>query len=240
MIRDKIAQEFYIEDHALIYGLLGKYAQEVCPETWEAAFAAGTVQYARERGVRMAKRCLADGRPLNMQTYLLYGEWADTRGATSIQVSGIVPRFTNTVPQCAWNDAWKKHDLLPYGAIYCTLADKNLVRGFSPAETVEITDLLTHGAASCEFDWIGASFRTEQEFYDLMALKQQLAPYTMKDFLYHSGHVLSALRRVFYTELGVAETEAICGRALAAFSAVMGEEKRAALEEEAKLDFFAV
>ena len=128
MIREKIAPEFYIEDHALIYGLLGKYAEEARGEAGLDALAKGTILYSRERGIRMAKRALADGRELNMQTYLLYGEWADTRKMTSIQVSGIVPDFLNTVPQCAWNDSWLKYGLGKYGAVYCTHCDKNLVR----------------------------------------------------------------------------------------------------------------
>lgn len=240
MVRNKIANEFYIEDHALIYGLLGKYAEAECGEAGMDALTKGTVQYARERGIRMARRCLADGRPLNMQTYLLYGEWADTRNATSIQVSGIVPKFLNHVPQCAWNDAWVKYDLIRYGAVYCTYADKNLVKGFHPTDTVVIDKLLTHGDASCEFDWIGANFASEQEFYDLMAEKKRISGYTMKDFLYHSAHTLSALRRTFYVELGVDVTEKICADALAEFERIMGADKREALEKEAELDFFAV
>ena len=74
IIREKIAPEFYIDDHALIYGLLGKYADELYGEAGMAALEKGTILYARERGIRMAKRCLADGNPLNMRTYLLYGE----------------------------------------------------------------------------------------------------------------------------------------------------------------------
>ena len=240
MIREKIAPEFYIEDHALIYGLLGKYAEEAHGEAGLDALARGTILYSRERGIRMAKRALADGRELNMQTYLLYGEWADTRKKTSIQVSGIVPDFLNTVPQCAWNDSWLKYGLGKYGAVYCTHCDKNLVHGFSPAETVEISSVLTHGHPSCEFNWIGANFRTEQEFYDLMKLKGEISHYTMKDFLYHSGHVLSALRRAFYLELGVPETESICRKALEEFRHIMGGEKCDALEAEAELDFLEI
>ncbi len=240
MIREKIAPEFYIEDHALIYGLLGKHAEAVCGDAGLKALEKGTILYARERGIRMAKRCLADGNPLNMQTYLLYGEWADTRKKTSIQVAGIVPRFLNTVPQCAWNDAWVKYGLVKYGAIYCTYADKNLVRGFSPDETVEITDLLTHGDRSCEFDWIGADFKTDQEFYDLMKKKGEISHYTMKDFLYHSAHTLSALERTFFVELGVPNTYEIVRRALDEFEADTSAEKRQALVEESKQDFLRV
>jgi len=238
--RSIMAENFYIDDHALIYGLMGKYAEALCGEAGMDALAKGTVQYAKERGLRMAKRCLADGRELSMQSYLLYAEWADTRGWTGIEVSGIVPKFLNHVEKCAWHIAWKQYDLMRYGAVYCTWVDKNLVKGFNPENEVVIDSVLTHGAPSCEFDWLGADFASEQEFYDLMALKASMAERNVKDFLYHSAHILSALRRIFYVELGVAATEEICTKALAEYESFMGKEKRAALIEEAKLDFFEI
>ena len=158
----------------------------------------------------------------------------------SIQVSGIVPKFLNHVPQCAWNDAWVKYGLVKYGAIYCTHADKNLVYGFSPAEKVDIPDLLTHGKPSCEFEWYGTDFKTEQEFYDLMKKKSEISHYTMKDFLYHSGHTLSALRRAFCLELGVPAAREIQEKALEEFEMLTSAEKREALYEESRLDFLAV
>ena len=240
MDKRSLAEQFYIDDHALIYGLLGKYAEECCGEKGMDALAKATVQYARERGLRMAKRCLADGRELSMQSYLLYAEWADTRGWTGIEVSGIVHRFLNHVEKCAWHIAWKQYDLMRYGAVYCTWVDKNLVKGFNPENEVVIDSVLTHGAASCEFDWLGANFQTEQEFYELMAKKKELAPRTVKDFLYHTAHILSALRRVFYVELGVPATEEICKKAFEEYTAIMGADKLSALLEEAKLDFFEI
>ncbi len=238
--RNIMAENFYIDDHALIYGLMGKYAEQRCGEAGMDALAKGTIQYAKERGLRMAKRCLADGRELSMQSYLLYAEWADTRGWTGIEVSGIVPKFLNHVEKCAWHIAWKQYDLMRYGAVYCTWVDKNLVKGFNPENSVEIASVLTHGQPSCEFDWTGADFATEQEFYDLMALKASMAERNVKDFLYHSAHILSALRRIFYVELGVPATEEICAKTLAEYESTMGKEKREALLEEAKLDFFEV
>ena len=118
--------------------------------------------------------------------------------------------------------------------------DKNLVKGFSPENEVVIDSVLTHGAASCEFDWLGANFQSEQEFYELMAKKKELAPRTVKDFLYHTAHILSALRRVFYVELGVPATEEICKKAFEEYTAIMGADKLSALLEEAKLDFFEI
>ena len=235
-----IAEQFYIDDHALIYGLMGKYAEECCGEAGMEALKKGTIQYARERGLRMAKRAIADGRDLSVKSYLLYAEWADTRGWTGIEVSGIVPKFLNHVEKCAWHIAWKEYGLMRYGAVYCSWVDKNLVKGFNPENDVERSSVLTHGAPSCEFDWTGADFATEQEFYDLMALKASMAGRNVKDFLYHSAHILSALRRVYYVELGVPATEEICGRAMKDYAEIMGAEKSAALLEEAKLDFFEV
>lgn len=231
---------FYIDDHALIYGLLGKYAEAQCAQGGVAALEKATIQYAKERGIRMAKRCLADGRELSMQSYLLYAEWADTKGWSDIEVSSVVPEFRNHVEKCGWYETWKNYVLMKYGAVYCSFVDKNLVKGFNPALEVEISAVLSHGAAACDFNWIAANFVNEQEFYELMKLKASLAPRTVKDFLYHSGHIFSALRRVFYADLGVAVTDKICAAAIAEYECIMGSEKSNALLEAAKKDFFEI
>ena len=142
-------ENFYIDDHALIYGLLGKYAELYCCDSGLLALEKATIQYARERGIRMAKRCLADGRELDMQSYLLYAEWADTKGWSNIEVSSVTPEFKNHVEKCGWYDTWKKYGLMKYGAVYCSYVDKNLVKGFNPALEVEISSVLSHGAESC-------------------------------------------------------------------------------------------
>lgn len=240
MVKRNIAEDFYIDDHALIYGLLGKQAEHCCGKAGLAALEKATVQYAKERGIRMAKRCLKDGRKLSMQSYLLYAEWSDTRAWSDIAVSSIVPEFRNHVEKCGWYETWKKYELMKYGAVYCSFVDKNLVKGFNPDMNVEISSVLSHGEAACNFNWLGADFVSEQEFYDLMKLKASLAPKTVKNFLYHSGHILSALRRVFYAELGVQATEKICTEALTEYENIMGREKCNALIEEAKTDFFEV
>ena len=188
----------------------------------------------------MAKRCLADGRELSMQSYLLYAEWADTKGWSNIEVSSVVPEFRNHVEKCGWYETWKNYGLMKYGAVYCSFVDKNLVKGFNPALEVEISAVLSHGAPACDFNWVAANFVNEQEFYELMKLKASLAPRTVKDFLYHSGHIFSALRRVFYTDLGVAVTDKICAAAIAEYESIMGSEKSNALLEAAKKDFFEV
>ena len=130
-------ERFYIDDHALIYGLLGKYAEEQCAQGGVASLKKATIQYAKERGIRMAKRCLADGRELSMQSYLLYAEWADTKGWSNIEVSSVVPEFRNHVEKCGWYETWKKYGLMKYGAVYCSFVDKNLVKGFNPALEVD-------------------------------------------------------------------------------------------------------
>ena len=108
-------ERFYIDDHALIYGLLGKYAEAQCAQGGVAALEKATIQYAKERGIRMAKRCLADGRELSMQSYLLYAEWADTKGWSDIEVSSVAPEFRNHVEKCGWYETWKKYGLMKYG-----------------------------------------------------------------------------------------------------------------------------
>lgn len=238
--REKIAQQFYIPDHALLYGFLGKYAQEQCGERGLQAFEQGTIRYARERGARMAMRCLADGRPLTMQNYILYGEWADPKGASTSHLEEVAPRYRVQVTQCCWNDTWEKWGLQAYGAIYCTHVDKNLALGFNPDSRLEVPATLSHGQGRCELEYCGANFASAGEHDRYMAQKPQIAAYAVKDFLYHTGHLLCALRGAFYLQLGVDAGEAICEKALAAYAGAMGQEKCAALRKESEKNFLLI
>ena len=70
MKRAEIAKEFYIEDHAVIYGLLVKYATQMCGDSGMDSSVKGTILYAKERGLRMAMRASADGEELTPNNYI--------------------------------------------------------------------------------------------------------------------------------------------------------------------------
>ena len=74
MKREDIAKDFYIEDHALLYGLMGKHAEELCGEKGIRALEDAIVLYGRKRGLRMDMRTEKNGDELSMRNYLIYGE----------------------------------------------------------------------------------------------------------------------------------------------------------------------
>lgn len=240
MVRNKIADSFYIDDHALIYGLLAKEAEVRLGQNGYAAAEKGTILYAKERGVRMAQRCLDDGGELTTRNYLTYGEWLDSKGWMQMDFPEIFPDFLNRVNTCGWNATWRKYGLLRYGALYCAHADKMLVKGFNPRNELEVDTFLTHDDPNCNFNWLGANFTSQEDFQAYLDTKKRIARYTLQDFLYHCGHVLSAMSRTYFLELGVPDATAIIKAALKAYEEIMGTEKRRALVEEAKQDFLAV
>jgi len=238
--REKTAREFYIEDHAVLYGLLLKSAGETLGERGVKAGRAATILYARERGLRMAMRCQADGRPLTLRNYMIYGEWADERGWSATRTATIAPEYSMEVLTCGWCKSWEKHGLLKYGTVYCELIDENLVKGFNPENEMELDGTLSNGKAACVFHWKGCHFDDADDFKADADLRAALASRTVRDFLYHTAHVLSAFTRVCCVELGLIQGEAIIRKALEDYRSKFGVEKTNALVEESKQNFLLV
>ncbi|MDR1398041.1 MAG: L-2-amino-thiazoline-4-carboxylic acid hydrolase [Desulfarculales bacterium] len=239
MERGALAAEFYIEDHAVLYGLLVKYARlEKGGEGREAA-ARATVRYGRERGLRMAMRCRADGRELSPNNYLDYGEWFDDRGWSDFRAASLRP-FVLEAHSCGWKKSWGKYGLTEDGSLYCQIVDVELVRGFNPANEVLVDGVLTQGAKKCSFHFSGAAYEGEDDLAAAAARRTELRPRTVKDFLFHSGHVLSAFRGVYLLEFGLDKGGRILGQALADYGAVFGEVKLRALILESEQNYLLI
>ncbi len=236
--RARLAGSFYMDDHAMLYAYLLKSAESVCGDKGKEASLRGTIQYGRERGLRMAMRCHADGRPLTPRNYMIYGEWVDDRKWSELSIGGLKPATLNYT-RCGWSEVWKKYGMEKYGAVYCSCIDEALVHGFNPENSLKINEV-RHRGDICSFAFVGADFDSEQDFKNDGEIKAGLRDRTLKDFLYHTAHILSALRRVFLVELGLLRTEEIVRNALAEYAAEFGWEKADALAEEAKQDFLAV
>ena len=237
MNREQIAPSFYIEEHATLYALLHRQARTLCGEAGTQATAAGTKLYGQERGNRMAKRALRDGAELNMENYLKYGEWSDPKGESKNELIALSPTYTTHAVRCGWCEAWKKHDLLEYGKLYCESVDISLVHGFNPDNDLVIASTLSHGDPCCHFEWVGLGFDSPEALKTFGAQKAALEPKVLKDFLYHTGHLLSAMTRAYETALGVVKAQTIVQGALEEFQALFGEEKCQALRQEATLNF---
>ncbi len=237
--RSPLAASFYMDDHAMLYAHLLQSAEALCGEKGHEASVKGTILYARERGLRMAMRCTADGRPLTPRNYLLYGEWVDDRKWSELSAGGAKP-FVLQFNRCGWSETWQRHGMEKYGAVYCAWIDQELVAGFNPENRLRIDTTRARGGDICSFGFLGADFDSEEDFKKDEEIKAGLRSRTVKDFLYHTGHLLSALRRTYLVELGLLKAEDVVRKALAEYSALFGQEKADALALEAKQDFLTV
>ena len=72
----------YQSEHmATLFGLLCRATEELAgEEVFGRVIPWCVARYGRERGSRMAQRCLADGRPLTMLNYRCYSEWRPQPG----------------------------------------------------------------------------------------------------------------------------------------------------------------
>lgn len=237
---DELRTRFYIDDHAVIYGLLCQAAEQIAGDDAYSATARATVLYAAERGRRMAKRAVEDGLPLTIETYRAYTEWVDERRQMKVETVALSPCFRMNGTYCVWNETWKKYGLEKYGAIYCQYVDQTMVRAFDPKNNLIIHSVQAHGGPGCDFEWPGLSFQNEEEFLAAARYKQSKRARAVKDFLYHCGHTVSAMGRGYNRDLGASAADAVITRALAEYARLFGEEKAAAVVRESERDFSVV
>ena len=187
--------EFQIEHHAALFAYLAREALQRCGAAGEGAVREGVRRYGRQRGRRMARRAQRDGEPLNMTSYLLYGEWADREGKNRQELLGLAPYATACLT-CGWCACWQELGLLEYGKLYCLDVDKSLVEGFNPDLVLDIHSTLSAGAERCHFVWNGASFDGESAAA-FAAKKAAMGEKNQRDFLYHTANLLHALGETF-------------------------------------------
>ena len=228
--------EFYIEDHAALIGYIARSAEELSGNAGLDAVSRAMVVYGRERGLR----CLADGKELSGRNFILYGEWADTKGWNESRVLSCVPHLVIGMVRCGWNESWKKYGLEKYGALLCNWIDHSLLYGFNPELRLELSDILAHGGKGCRYGWIDALFADERDYEAFCALRAKMAPRVTKSFLYHCGHVYSTFRRVLFVEAGLVSGGRIIGRGMAEYAEQFGEDRAVAIMAESKRDFLAI
>ena len=232
--------DFYIDDHALLYALLNRASDRVKGTEGRSASERGVVLYGRERGARCALRCLADGQELTMKNYMLYGEWVDDRGWSKSELKSAAPVYHTNTLSCGWCDSWIKHDLLEYGKSYCDWIDVNLIYGFNPALELTIAQTLSAGDPCCDFRWNSFALESEEAAAQHRARRAELMPRVVRDFEYHCGHLLSALRRSYFFEFGAAVGKEIVDLALRDYAALFGAEKVAAVQTASEQDFLKI
>lgn len=198
-----------IEHHAVLFALLAKYAITKNGEKGKEAILKGMTKYGNERGFRMAQNALSHKDPLNTLTSQVYGEWIpDYEGQIDAGQLRISPTLQTYVSRCAWCDAWEKHHLLDYGKYYCLNIDNAVYQGFrSDLVCKHLTQPLSWGGECCEFDW--GHPLTNEENQLLSKKKAELGTSCIKDFTFHTAHILHTISSILIKELGDAGEVAV-------------------------------
>lgn len=212
-----------IEHHAILFALLSKYAITLAGEDGKEAILKGMTLYGNERGARMAANALANGDELNTLTNQAYGEWKpDFDGQMEFGTLRTEPTLQTYIAKCAWCDAWKKHNLTEYGKYYCVNVDNAVYQGFRPDFVcTPTTTSLSWGGTRCEFDW--GHPLSEDDTKTLAAKKKELGTSCMKDFNFHTAHLLFTVGNTLKTELGSIGEKAV-EQALAEYAEKFGQE----------------
>lgn len=212
-----------IEHHAMLFAFFSKYAIRLCGDRGKDAILEGMTVYGKERGRRMAANALARGDALTTMTNQAYGEWKpDYDGQMEFGQLRTEPTLQTYISRCAWCEAWKKHDILEYGKYYCVNVDHAVYEGFRPDFVcTPTTTSLSWGGTRCEFDW--GNPLTPEDCEALSAKKKELGSSCMKDFNFHTAHLMHTLSDVLTDRLG-AEGEKAVTLALAEYVNTFGRE----------------
>lgn len=188
---------------------------------------------ARERGLRSAKRCIANGDALTINNYLCYAELLDSEGWNKVEISSYTPMYQTRTVRCGWYDTWNKYGFEKYSPIYCAGIDKNILYGFNPQLQLEMDKALADGDDCCS----NCKFDDKAELESIMNKRARLLPNITKGFLYQAGHLLSIMQRTICLEYGLIAGNTIIDNALEAYARVFSKEKADLIRAEAKKNF---
>ena len=110
--------------------------------------------YAMQRGRRMARRALRDGKPLDYRTYQEYGEWAPSAHLKEAGQSNLdrklsySPDLINEILRCPWHIQFCEMGCKEAGRAYCAHLDDSIAQGFSNEIFYEVKQTL-HDHDSC-------------------------------------------------------------------------------------------
>ncbi|MCP1100832.1 hypothetical protein M2454_000038 [Aequitasia blattaphilus] len=198
-----------IEHHAVLFAYLSKRTFEKRPQDGEKVILKAMTIYGKERGARMAGNALANGDHLSTAMSQVYGEWVpDYDGQMDFGRMQTTPTLQTYIAKCAWCDAWEKHNLMEYGKYYCSNIDNAWYQGFNPDNVcTQLTPPMSWGGQRCEFDWQNPI--TDEELIYLNEKKTALGDSCIKDFNFHTAHLLYSISRTLKKELGEDATEII-------------------------------
>lgn len=220
--------------HAMLFAFLAKQAIDAFGEAGKAAVTAGVVRYGEQRGHRMALRTLADGNELNVENYLVYGEWEAFPGQMDLRFPAYDPEVRMQNYRCPWHTEWSKRGLLEYGRYYCKDVDAALARGYN-GMSLNLIANRTLGDECCDFVFEGCSVPKERmkAFADKRA---KIGSKAKMPWEYHVGHIYRTMREAIVGAFGEAGEQAV-DRALKEYCAEYGEAARDLVLSYANVDY---
>ncbi|MCR4949823.1 MAG: L-2-amino-thiazoline-4-carboxylic acid hydrolase [Solobacterium sp.] len=146
--------EIGIEQHAVLYALLARntckaFGEEQGREMMRIA----TRAYGRQRGRRMAENAVRAGRPKDMTSFFLCGEWKGREGENVSEMKYKEDSTYSFVHKCAWHDAWQKYGIRSYGSLYCLDIDDAICEGFAGSFGLQVEQAIGKGDDCCIFHW---------------------------------------------------------------------------------------
>lgn len=232
--------DFYIDDHAVLFGLIAKFSEEILGDKGRETCEQGVMIMARERGLRSAKRCTANGDELTIKNYLCYAELFDSKGWNKVEINAYAPMYQTSTVRCGWYDTWQKYGFEKYSPLYCAVIDKNILHGFNPQLQLEMDKVLADGDECCGFNWINCSFADKSELDAIMDKRARMLPSITKNFLYQAGHLLSTLQRTINLEHGLIAGNTVIDTSLKAYAKIFSKEKADRIRTEAEQNFMVV
>jgi len=210
-----------IEHHAVLFALFAKYTIEGFEEKGKEIIYTGIENYGQERGKRMAERASANGDALNFVNSQAYGEWVSEKGQMEFGIVSMEPEYISNVTKCEWCESWKKHNLLDYGKYYCINIDSAVFNGFNEKFHMEATSNLSFGADHCEFHW--GNPINQEDVIELSKKKAELGNSCIRDFNFHTAHLLHSMSATLKNELGE-DGKVIIEKALEKYVEIFGEQ----------------
>ena len=192
-LADSASGAFTPYQHAVMFALFSKNILDVFgEEEGDRLLLSAVAQYGEERGRRMAKRCVAHNKPLNMDGFLAFAEW---RYAKDFEKTALFdkPYRAYRILRCPWVSSWEQSGLREYGKYYCRVVDVAILRGFNPDLSFEMPSYLTQeGGEYCEFHWKDLIV-DEAQIARTKAIVDEIGESCVKDFIFHTAHLFGTL-----------------------------------------------
>ncbi len=187
--------------HAFLVGSYYKAFKNTLGEEGIKIFEFATFKYAEQRGTRMAFRALQDGKPLDILSYLAYGEWQTTdEQSFDMKTLSTNPDYEIKNFRCPWHSQFKKMGLLECGKVYCKHLDEAIVIGFNPRMKLELRENL-YNEDNCHFFFKDANL-TPEKLEELEQMILELGTSKNLSFEYHCAHIFMTFANIIRYRLG--------------------------------------